>query len=74
MGYNYSTYYKVAPDARFTTHNTVIDFASGEVLNFGLKVRSSPKLRIGVWAYTGSEDCLNVWLKAAIDILFICLW
>ena len=52
----------------------VFDFASGEVLNFGLKVRSFPTLRIGVRAYTGSEDCLNVSLKAAINILFICLW
>ena len=48
----------------------VIDFASGEVLNFGLKVRSSPTLRMGVWASTWSEDCLNVSLKAAINILF----
>ena len=53
---------------------TVIDFASGEVLNFGLKVRSSPTLHMGVWAYTGSKDCLNISLKAAINILFICLW
>ena len=45
-----------------------------ESFNFGLKVRSPPTLRIGVWAYTGSEDCLNVSLQAEIDILFICLW
>ena len=51
----------------------IIDFASGEVLDFGLTVQSSPTLRIGVWAYTVSEDCLNVSLKAAINILFICL-
>ena len=50
----------------------IINFAYGEVLNFELKVRSSPTL--GVWAYNGSEDCLNVSLKAAINILFICLW
>ena len=45
-----------------------------ESFNFGLKVRSPPTLRIGVWAYTGSEDCLNVSLQAEINILFICLW
>ena len=44
-----------------------------ESFNFGLKVRSLPTLRIGVWAYTGSEDCLNVSLQAEINILFICL-
>ena len=44
-----------------------------ESINFGLKVRSPPTLRIGVWAYTGPEDCLNVSLKAEINILFICL-
>ena len=53
---------------------SIIDFASGEVLNFGLKVRSSLTLRMGIWASTGSKDYLNVSLKAAIDILFICLW
>ena len=45
-----------------------------ESFNFGLKVRSLPTLRLGVWAYTGSEDCLNVSLQAEINILFICLW
>ena len=46
---------------------------SGEVLNFGLKVPSSPTLRIGVWAYTGSVDCLNVSLKLQLlSYLFVC--
>ena len=66
--------YVMLADDIASNDSSDIDFASGEVLNFGLKVRSSPLLRIGVWAYTGSEDCLNVSLKAAIDILFICLW
>ena len=61
---------------RFSSHSSVsfFYFASGEVLNFGLKVRSSLTLRMGVWASTESKDCLNVSLKAAINILFICLW
>ena len=65
----------IQPNTKY--YKPIIDFALsafGEVLNFGLKVRSSLTLRIGVWAYTGSKDCLNVSLKAAIDISFICLW
>ena len=39
----------------------VIDFASGEVLNFGLKVRTFPRptLRMGVYWIQRLPECLN---------------
>ena len=43
-------------------------------LTLGWKYGASLTLHMGVGAYTGSKDSLNVSLKAAIDILFICLW
>ena len=55
-------------------HSGLLTSPPAESFNFGLKVRSPPTLRIGVWAYTVSEDCLNVSLQAEINILFICLW
>ena len=58
MEYIIGAYRNVSP-----THLFEIDLLTSppaESFNFGLKVRSPPTLRIGVWAYTGSEDCLNV--------------